>query len=100
MPTFFLSGPFFFILGILFVFVALGANAWFKSMGFVMNWWKWLLTALWWALLNVTIAAPLTLLGENEPKGAWGTLGIFAVLTIILGVGLWRLLVMGKMAKA
>lgn len=100
MLEFFTSGTFWFIIGILTVFVAMGANAWFKERGFTMNWWKWLLTALWYLLLNITVAAPFTLFAEREPEGAWATLGIFGVITIVLGVGLWRLLVRGKTAEA
>ena len=73
---------------------------WFAELGYKMNWWKWLLAAIWYLLLNATVAAPFTLLAENEAKGAWGTLGIMGVLTIILGVGLWRLLASGKKATA
>lgn len=95
MLDFFTSSTFFFIMGILTVFVAMGANAWFTEKGFIMNWWKWLLTATWYLLLNVTIAAPFTLFAEREAKAAWATLGIFGVITIILGVGLWRILTPG-----
>ena len=93
---FFTSGLFWFVMGILFVGVALGFWAWTREWGLVMKWWKWLLALLWWVLLNITIASPFTLLAEDEGTGALGVFGILAVITIILGVGLWRLLIRGR----
>jgi hypothetical protein len=94
------SGTFYFILGILFLATTIGANAWFGDMGLEMNWWKWTLTIIWWFLLWGTLAAPMTLLAEREPKGALGVFGIAGVITIILGVGLWRLLMAGHKKTA
>jgi len=56
-----------------------------------MNWWKWLLIALWYALLSYSLAGGFTLLGEKEP-GAWYTfMGFHLIITIILGIVLWYL---------
>ena len=96
MIDFFTTGTFWFIMGILTVSVFVGAKIMFEDRGFKMNWWKWTLFAVWWLLLFATLAGPGTLLGENEAKGALGTIGILGVITIILGVGLWRLLASGK----
>ncbi len=94
--NFLTSSTFFFILGIFFLVTLIGARIWFEDMGMKMNWWKWLLTIIWWFLLMGTLAAPMTLLAEREPKGALGTLGLAGIVTIILGVGLWRLLASGR----
>jgi hypothetical protein len=94
--NFLTSGTFFFILGILFLVTMIGAKIWFEDLGLKMNWWKWTLTILWWFLLWGTLAAPMTLLAEREAKGALGTFGILGIVTIILGVGLWRLLLSGR----
>lgn len=90
------SSPFFFILGILFLFTLAGAWVWFEDLGLKMNWWKWALAVIWWLMLWATLAAPMTLLAEIEPKGALATLGIMGVGTIVLGVGLWRVLAIGR----
>lgn len=100
MLTFFTTGTFWFIMGILTVSVFVGAKIMFEDKGFAMNWWKWVLTGLWWLLLFATLAGPMTLLAEREPKGSLGTVGILGVITIILGVGLWRLLASGRKAAA
>jgi hypothetical protein len=100
MLSFFTTGTFWFIMGILSVGVFAGAKILFEERGFAMSWWKWTLVVVWWLLLFVTAAAPMTLLAEREPKGAWGTLGIFGVLTVVLGVGLWRVLASGKKLAA
>lgn len=100
MFTFFTTGTFWFLLGILFVVVVVGAYVWFEDKGIKMTWWKWLLALLWYAFLNISIAAPFTFFAEKEPKGAWATLGIFGVLTVILGVGLWRLLMSNRHVEA
>jgi hypothetical protein len=100
MLDFFTTGTFWFIMGILTVGVFAGAKIMFEDRGFTMSWWKWTLAGLWWLLLFATLAAPMTLLAEREPKGAWGVLGILGVITFILGVGLWRLLASGKRQSA
>ena len=39
------SGAFFwFVMGMFFVLVAVGARVWFRDLGLHMNWWKWLLS--------------------------------------------------------
>lgn len=100
MLNFFTTGIFWFIMGILSVAVFAGAKIMFEERGFVMSWWKWALVVLWWLFLFATFAAPMTLLAEQEPKGALGTIGIFGVLAIISGVGLWRILASSKRLAA
>ncbi|MFP3853118.1 MAG: hypothetical protein ACLFWD_02365 [Anaerolineales bacterium] len=89
----FFNGQFFwFLMGIIAVLVMAGLNAFAKDQGWKMNWWKWLLTAIWYGLFIVTFYALGTLLGENEVQAAWGIFATGIVVTLILGVGLWRLL--------
>lgn len=92
MFTFFTTGTFWFLMGILFIGVVAGAKTWFDELGVKMNWWKWILSLLWWFLLYFTVFAAFTFLGERESTAAWGTLILFGVVDAILGVGLWRLL--------
>lgn len=99
MFTFFTTGQFWFLMGILFVVVAMGAKAWFDGLGYKMNWWKWMLAGIWWFLLFFTVYAVFTFLGEGEPRAFWLGLLIFGVIDIILGVGLWRLLAGNRQGK-
>ena len=83
---------FWFVMGMLMILVAVGAVTWAKELGLKMTWWKWLLAALWYGLFNVSLAAPMTVLGENEPNAALRIFIPMIVVSIVLGVGLWRLL--------
>ncbi len=90
---------FWFIMGMLFILVAAGARAWAEALRLKMTWWKWVLALLWYVQLNITVAAPMTFIGEDE-AAAGGKLFLFMlVTTIILGVILWRLLILGRAAK-
>jgi hypothetical protein len=81
-----------FIVGLLSGAVALGARSWARSQGIRMNWWKWLLFALWYILLLFSFFAAFTLMGEGEPGAGWKILGISLVVLVILGAGLARIL--------
>lgn len=98
--TFFTTGQFWFFMGILFVGVAAGVKVWFEDLGYEMNWWKWLLTAIWWFLVFFTLYAVFTFLGEGEVRGFWLGLLLFGIIDVILGVGLWRLLAGDTKSKA
>ncbi len=84
-----------FIVGLLSGAVVMGAFAWAKSLGLSMNWWKWLLSALWYGLLLFFLFAAFTFMGEGEVAAGWKVLGFSGVLLVILGVGLSRI-VRGK----
>ena len=90
----FSGGLFWMIMGALSVLVAVGAVYWAKDLGLKMTWWKWVLALVWYLVLMLTVAAPLTLVGENEPGAGLRLLPFLVVLTIVLGVGLWRLLLL------
>jgi len=85
-----------FITGLLSGGVVVGAITWFRELGLRMNWWKWLLAALWYLLLLLLVFAAFTLIGEGEPVAGWKTLGISTVVMVILGTGLFRLIVAGR----
>jgi hypothetical protein len=91
---------FWFLMGMVFVLVVAGARQWTTDLGIGMSWWKWLLAALWYGLLNLTVAAPLTLVGEFEAHAGGRLFAAMAVITFILGVGLWRLLRAGQEAPS
>jgi hypothetical protein len=88
-----------FIVGALSGVVIPAAVAWAKDLGLKMTWWKWLLAALWYLLLNLFVFLDFTFIGEGE-KGAGLKLLLFqAVIMIILGVGLIRLLRSGRVKE-
>ena len=87
------SGLYWFIMGIVAVFAGIGFKTFAEDKGWELNWWKWLLSIVWYALFSGSFLAWGTLIGENESSAGWkfGLFGLF--LCLILGVGLWRLLV-------
>ncbi len=89
-------GPLFWIgMGLLYALIIVGARIWAQDLGLKMTWWKWLLTAIWYILLSVSISGAFTLFGENESRAGYYFLGIFVTITVILGAGLWRILLAG-----
>lgn len=85
-----------FIVGALSGLVITGAIAWAKDLGLRMTWWKWLLVALWYLLLNFFVLMDFTLIGEGEPGAGLRLLLFQGIIMIILGVGLVRLLWAGR----
>ena len=85
-----------FITGLFSGAVIIGAITWAKDLGLNMKWWKWLLTAIWYLLFLFLVFAAFTFIGEGEPAAGWKTMGISTVLMVILGAGLFRLLVAGR----
>lgn len=88
-------GNFFWIVtGILFVVVALGFKSFADERGWVLNWWKGLLAVVWYTIFTVSIYAGGILIGENE-NGAGIKMIIFGTfITLILGAGLWRVMLL------
>jgi hypothetical protein len=85
-----------FIIGVLSVLVVWGAIAWARSLSLKMTWWKWLLAALWYLLLQFCIFLDFTMIGEGEAGAGWKMLLFQAVILIILGVGIGRLIWTGR----
>ncbi|MEA3460721.1 MAG: hypothetical protein U9R49_02500 [Bacteroidota bacterium] len=85
-----------FITGLLTGAVVVGATFWAKALGLKMNWWKWLLSTLWYILLLFLLFAAFTFIGEGEVAAGWKTLGISVVILVILGTGLARMLLAGR----
>jgi hypothetical protein len=86
-----------FITGLLSGGVVVGAITWSKALGLNLNWWKWLMAGVWYLLLLVLVFAAFTLIGEGESLAGWKTLGIATVVMVILGAGLSRVLLSGRM---
>jgi len=85
-----------FITGLFSGAVIVGAITWAKELGLNMKWWKWMLAAIWYLLLLFLVFAAFTFIGEGEPIAGWKTLGISVVIMVIVGTGLYRLLIAGK----
>ncbi len=90
--TFFTSGFFWFIQGILITVIILAFQVWMEDKGVKMIWWKWFLWGLWILVAGFTIAFIFTSLGEGEPTAAVKGGIIFSLITITSGVGIWRLI--------
>jgi hypothetical protein len=86
-----------FITGLLSGGVVVGAITWSKALGLKLNWWKWLMAGVWYLLLLVLVFSAFTLIGEGESLAGWKTLGIATVVMVILGAGLSRVLLSGRM---
>jgi hypothetical protein len=93
---FFNSGFFWFIEGIILCVVLIGFNAWLKENKIPMPIWKWAAFFTWLLIFGFTIAFIGTSIGENEVGAAQKGGIFFGIITIISGVGLWRLLLIGK----
>ena len=94
--SFFNSGLFWFIEGILFCTAVIGFKIWMEDRGIPMPFWKWIVLGIWTFLFGFTIAFVGTSLGEKEPQAALIGGIVFGLVTIIAGVGLWRLILIGK----
>ena len=81
-----------FIVGLFTGAVVMGASSWARALGLKMNWWLWLLCALWYILLLFLIFAAFTLIGEGEVSAALKILGISGVVLVVLGAVLARIL--------
>ena len=80
------------VMGLIYTIAALSAPIWATDLGLQMSWWKWLLAAVWYVLINFSFAGSFTLLGEKEP-GAWYKFLVFhLIITIIFGVIVWSLI--------
>ena len=98
--TFFTSGAFWFVEGVLAVLAGIGLKVWMEDRNTPMPAWKWLLVAAWLVLLGFTIAFIGTSVGEKELVAAEKGGILFSVVCIITGAGLWRLLQIGRRRKA
>ncbi len=87
-----MSGLFWFVEGILFCVALLGLRAWTQDRGVPMPLWKWILVVGWLGLLGFSLAFIGTSLGEGETIAAVKGGALFILITVIVGVGFWRVL--------
>ncbi len=88
------------VVGAVSVLIVLGANEWFKDRGIPMNWWRWILVAVWYVLFMMGLAAPFTIMGEGEAAAGWRMLLFSLPVFIILGFCVYRLILIGREAPA
>jgi len=91
---FFDGNLFWFLMGLLFVVVAFGFKFFAEDRGWQLTWWKSGLGVIWYAIFALTFYAAGTLMGENETNAGIKMLLFGLFVSVILGVGLWRLLVL------
>jgi len=86
------GGPFWFLMGVVFVLVAVAFRAFAQDRGWVVTWWKALLAIAWYAVLCTSFFAWGTLIGENEAAAGFKLFLIGLFVSIVFGVALIRLL--------
>ena len=89
---FFESGFFWFLMGIVFVLVAAGFKTFADDRGWIITWWKALLGMIWYGVFSVSFLAWGTLIGEGEGGAGFRVFLLGMFISLILGVGLWRLM--------
>ena len=94
--SFFASGTFWFIEGILAILVLIGFKTWMEDRRTPMPFWKWAVLCVWLVIVGFTIAFIGTSIGENEIVAAKKGGIIFSVVCVITGAGGWQLLRIGR----
>lgn len=89
---FFDGNIFWFLMGLMAVLIGFGFNEFAKARGWVLTWWKWLLTIVWYTIFMMGFYAWGTLIGENESSAGFRLFLMILFISVILAVGLWRLL--------
>ncbi len=97
---FFTSGFFWLLMGMVAVLVGAGFKTFAEDRGWTLNWWKWLLAILWYVIFSLSFFAWGTLIGEYEAGAGFRMFLTGMVVSLILGVGLWRLLAAGPKVEA
>lgn len=94
------SGFFWFLMGAVFLLVVLAFNAFTKDQGWEMNWWKWLLSVLWYAIVCLSVFSYGTLAGEFEADAGVKIMLVGLGVAVVLGIILWRVLPPAKAKEA
>ena len=89
---FFNSGLFWFFMGMITILIGAGFKVFANDRGWILSWWKWLLSILWYIIFSLSIFSYSTLAGEGEDSAGIKMLLLGFFVCIVYGVGLWRLL--------
>jgi hypothetical protein len=76
-------------MGLIYAITIAGARYWAEDLGLSMNWWKWLLIAIWYCVVSLAFAGGFTLIGEREPKAGGRFLAFMGTIALAFGVCLW-----------
>jgi hypothetical protein len=93
------GGIFWMIMGVILVLVGASFKAFAEDQGWNLTWWKGLLALLWYGLFSLSFYTYGTLAGENEGSAGLKLMLLILFICLILGVGLWRLLLLGSQAE-
>ena len=85
------GGPFWFLMGVIFVLVASAFWTFARDRGWVITWWKGLLAVAWYAVLTLSFFAWGTLIGEGEAGAGLKLFLIGLFVSIVFGVALLRI---------
>lgn len=84
-------GPLFWIvLGLVYAVMLYSFSQWTRIQNIKMTWWKWLLSILVYIMLSLSVATGFTLFAEKEMRAGVISIGFFGLISIILGVLLFR----------
>jgi hypothetical protein len=86
------SGLFWFFMGMITILIGAGFKAFANDHGWSLNWWKWLLSILWYVIFSLSILSYGTLIGEKEESAGLKMLLLGLFVCIVYGAGLVRLL--------
>ena len=88
------------IMGIGFSFAILCFHLYMKETNRPMNWWKWVLTIAWGAMVFFLAAYIGTTIGEGAPQAAATGGPFIGVIVAVLGAVLFRFILFAKPNKA
>lgn len=89
---FFNGSLFWFLMGITFVLIAFAFKAFVEDRGWVLTWWKGLIAMIAYTIFSLSLYAWGTMAGENEAGAGFKIFLLGLFVTLIIVVGLWRLL--------
>ena len=92
---FFGSDFFWLVMGVILVLVGAAFKAFAEDQGWNLTWWKGLLALLWYGLFSMSFYTYGTLAGEDEASAGLQIMLLMLFVSLILGVGLWRLMLLG-----
>ncbi len=90
---FFGSDFFWLLMGVILVLVGAGFKAFAEDLGWKLTWWKGVLALLWYGIFSLSFYTYGTLAGEDEGSAGFKLMLLGLFISLILGVGLWRLMV-------
>jgi hypothetical protein len=89
---FFGSGFFWILMGVILVLIGFAFKEFADERGWIITWWKALLGLLWYGMFCMSFYTYGTLVGENEASAGLRLGALLLFISIVLGIGLWRLM--------